>query len=70
MSSVEEGSGAAWITHLGDNAAQEWFRGLLPLLQQGALLRKGYLLASTDTHPEGFLPSTTVKGSFNQDQPM
>lgn len=33
MSGVEEGSGASWITHLGDNAAQEWFRGLLPLLQ-------------------------------------
>lgn len=70
MSGVEEASGASWITRLGNNAAQGWFRGLLPLRQQGALLRKGYLLASTDTFPEGLPPSTMVKGSFNQDQPV
>lgn len=65
MSGVEEGSGASWLTHLGDDSAQEQGRSLLPLSSnRGHCSGQDFLLASIDTFPEGLLPSTMVEADF------
>lgn len=64
MSGVEEGSGASWLTHLGMTLPRSRVEACSLSSNRGHCSGQDFLLASTDTFPEGLLPSTMVEGDF------